>query len=192
MDKHYRLRNSSIDFAFYPSGGPIDELITTNALFQLLGRASAAWARLELMLDVLLLHINKESEAPELYKRHPNTFKEKIDLLRRWLKHPKLAPEADISRRSLSIFKELANTRNDVLHSCITAYDPQTETISFASLQPLGKDNFQLRTGEYSMNRLRVLLSLANNSTLALTEWADLVMPRLEDQEQTGNHFPAA
>jgi hypothetical protein len=124
MDKHYRLAHSSIDFVFYPSGGPVDA-ITTDALFQLLGRASAAWARLELMLDVLLLHINKESEAPELYKRHPNTFKEKVDLLKRWLKHPKLAPEADISRRSLSILKELANTRNDVLHSCITAYDPQ-------------------------------------------------------------------
>jgi hypothetical protein len=76
--------------------------------------------------------------------------------------------------------KELANTRNDVLHSCITAYDPQTEMISFASLQPQGNDTFQLRNGEYSLNRLRALLDMANKSTLALTELADLVMPRLE------------
>jgi hypothetical protein len=178
LEKHYRLKNSSIDFEFYPSGGPIDRKEGTEALFELLGRASAAWARMELMLDIILLHINKASESPEIYDpEHPVSFKRKLKLMKRWLKHPKLAPGRNIFRKSLAILKTLADTRNDVLHSHITSFDPQTGRIGFLSLRFLGDDNFQMQSGEYSVERLQALLEMATKSTLALTELADLVMP---------------
>jgi hypothetical protein len=67
FDRHYRLQSSAIDFEFWPTGGPIDGGPENDHLFALLGRASAAWSRMELLLDIILLHTNKSSESAELY-----------------------------------------------------------------------------------------------------------------------------
>jgi hypothetical protein len=178
MDRRYRLQGSTIDFEFRPTGGPIDDPFPNRKLFAAIGKASAAWARMELMLDIILLHINKESEAAAIYDpRYPRFFKQKLKLMKRWLRHLKLAADEATFRQTLAILKELANTRNDVLHSCITSYDRATERFNYISIRFLGDDRFEVKERAFFVEGLNQLYVMANKATLALTEVADLVMP---------------
>lgn len=182
MSLTYRLRHSEIDFSFAPTGGPIDDATPeASVVFEKLGRAAAAWARMEFLLDAILLHINKASESADLYNaRHAFGFKNKVDLLKRWLDHPALAPTKDLTKKVLSLTKELANSRNEILHSHLKAYDPATGVFTIQTIEFKGDDVFRVREGEFKLQALDVLFDLANRSTLALTEIGNAVFQREE------------
>ena len=56
MSLTYRLRGSKIDFSFSPTGGPMDDSSPhVRELFEKLGRAAAAWGKMEFLLDANLV-----------------------------------------------------------------------------------------------------------------------------------------
>ena len=178
MTKRYRLVNSQNDFEVHASGGPIDSPKTAAALFMALGHASAAWARMELMLDAVLMRINKVAESNELYNPvHPVGFKQKVDLMKKWLDHPKLSPHKETFRETLIIFKELANSRNDFLHSDIRAFDTATGQFTVANIKVMGNDTFRVREMDFNIEGVRVLADLSCRGALALSDWLDLLDP---------------
>jgi hypothetical protein len=180
MSLTYRLQHSEIDFSFSPTGGPIDEgSPEVSVLFEKLGRAAAAWARMEFLLDAILLHINKAGESQKLYNgRHAFGFKNKVDLLKRWLDHPSLAPTKELTKKVLSLAKELANSRNEILHSHLKVYDPRTGVFIIQTIEFKGDDVFHVHEGEFKVQALDVLFDLANRTTLALTEIANSIFRR--------------
>jgi hypothetical protein len=182
MPLTYRLRDSKIDFSFSPTGGPIDDTSPlVQELFNKLGRASAAWGRMEFLLDTILVHINKASESAELYDpRHAFGFKNKVELLKAWLDHPKLIASNELNKRVLSLTKELANSRNEILHSHLKHYDAATKEFTIQSIQYKGSDTFAVREGTLKLEALDVLADLANRSTLALTEIAGAIFQRAD------------
>ena len=177
MSLTYRLRGSKIDFSFSPTGGPIDDTsLHVRELFEKLGRAAAAWGRMEFLLDAILVHINKASESGELYEpRHAFGFKNKVDLLKDWLDHPKLLANKELNKKVLSLTKELANSRNEILHSHLKHYDAATQVFTIQNIQFMGNDIFHVRECQLKLEALDVLADLANRSTLALTEIAGAV-----------------
>src|SRR5688572_4819112 len=80
MPKEYRLMGE--DYKFSPTGGPIDSPKENADLFCTLGLAQAAWSRMEHMVTVLALHLNKEEASAALHDPDPaDAFRRKLKLL---------------------------------------------------------------------------------------------------------------
>lgn len=187
MAKRYRLDSPNIKFEVHASGGPIDDPESAAELFQALGHASAAWARMEFMLDAVLLRINKISESPSLYNPlHPTGFKQKIERIKKWLVHPKLAPHKEIMHKTLVIMKELSQPRNEFLHSDVRSYDRSTGIFSIANMKSIGDDRMRLKEINYHIDAVTHLTLFSRKGALALSEWIDIlddISPRSQIDE---------
>jgi len=138
-------QQAPIQFAFFR--GPIDDPSTPAVVFEAIGRAATAWARLEQHIDAVIFHINKKAHSEQLYREHPISFEGKIKMLKVWFnKHPALASHADDIRILTSRLKILSKeSRNPLLHSIFSEYDPATNTLYFQNIKSEGRDTFRIR-----------------------------------------------
>jgi hypothetical protein len=67
-------------------GGPVDDQSGAEVLFLELGRAVAAWARLEQQVEAILLHVNKREFSEDLFCEHTVSFTKKLSILKPWFK----------------------------------------------------------------------------------------------------------
>jgi hypothetical protein len=138
------LHTPEHEYNFKLTGGPLDDTASALDLFQALGHASSAWARLEQHVDIALMQINQADFSfgeKDLYDPiHPRTFSAKLDLLKDYFnKHPALAEDRGAIRELSGMIKEMSKERNQYLHSIVEAYDSSTQKVTFHSIQPQGK-----------------------------------------------------
>ena len=158
----FEIKDSN--YQFWAFGEPIDNPSDARELFQAIGHAISSWARMEHMIDALLVHLNKEAYAQELYEPdYPRNFKKRVELLQRWFKgHPELKPHADAMESVLPKMKTTAHTRHLLAHGSIDSYDATTREITFKSIQPRGNDSFSAQTETLHINGVYAVAELAN------------------------------
>ena len=142
-------------FPFYHCA--VDDPNTPRSVYTAIGRAAAAWARLEQHLDAVLFQVNKRRHSESLYEEHPRDFARKLKLLKKWFnKCPALAVHkqemAALTRNLRVLSREF---RNPMLHSIFARYDPQKQVLDFCSIRSMGGDNFNIRETRTDMQRLR-------------------------------------
>ncbi|MCU7937518.1 MAG: hypothetical protein KZQ99_22120 [Candidatus Thiodiazotropha sp. (ex Dulcina madagascariensis)] len=148
---------------FHFIDGPIDKPSNANILFQELGKAATAWARLEQQVEAILLHVNKQEFSDELFKDHPVSFTKKLKILKPWFK----------KHRALSSFKgsmieitsklwELADERNLYLHSILEDFDARSNIAVFHRIIPQGNDKFKLVRSEVPLEVISVFIETVN------------------------------
>lgn len=151
-----------LPMTFQFAGGPIEDRDSAASAFLALGHAASAWARLEQLIDAILIHINNIQFSKKLFDpEHPVSFRKKIKLLKRWFnKHPALAEHTDDIRTITSRLKELAEHRNTYLHSIFEAYDPVTKTLALHSLKFLGDDTFHAKSEKVTLEAIETFADL--------------------------------
>jgi hypothetical protein len=134
------------DFKLY--GGPLDDPERPTELFEALGFAACAWARMEQHLDTILIHVNKSEYSEKLYtERHPVMISGKIKLFKRWFnQHPALAGMAGMARLLTSGIKQISGNRHTFIHAALEAWDPETKTAKFHGIKFDGDDSFLAET----------------------------------------------
>ena len=175
------------DYQFWAFGGPIDIPSDASDLFQAIGHAISSWARMEHIIDALLVHLNKEAYAQELYEPdHPRNFRKKADLLKSWFKgHPELKSHADAVMSVLPKIKTTAHTRHLLAHGSIDSYDATTQEITFKSIRPRGDDNFSVRTETLHFEGVLAVAELANAGNKFLAALAmDVFGPDADERFQ--------
>lgn len=147
-------------------GGPIDSPDKATAAFASLGKAAAAWARLEQQIDAILMHVNKAEFSKELFDpEHPVSFKRKLRLMKAWFnKHPALAPYKDDVQTLISKAKVLAPHRNTYLHSIFEGYDAGTDVLTFRSLKYQGNSDFKVTRTRAKREAVEALAELSTKS----------------------------
>jgi hypothetical protein len=127
-------QRDSLEFAFYHSLVDDDPLVAAPAL-EALGRVAAAWSRMEVHLDALIVQVNKPDHSEVLFEAvHPISFSKKLDLLKRWFnRYPPLAEYRGdvrfITSRLKLLSKEdgkVALSRNVLLHAIPASFDAGT------------------------------------------------------------------
>jgi len=175
------------DYQFWAFGGPIDNPSDASDLFQAIGHAISSWARMEHIIDALLVHLNKAAYAQELFEPdYPRNFKKKVKLLQDWFKgHPELKSHADAVKSVLPIIKTTAHTRHLLAHGSIDSYDATTQEITFKSIRPRGNDNFLAQTETLPIEGVLAVAELANASNKFLAALAmDVFGPDSEERFQ--------
>ena len=181
----FEIRN--YDYQFWAFGGPIDDPKDAPELFQAIGHAISSWARMEHIIDALLVHLNKAAYAQEFYEPdHPRNFKKKTELLKSWFKgHPELKSHADDVMSVLAIMKTTAHTRHLLAHGSIDSYNAATRQITFKSIRPHGNDNFSARTETLHIEGVLAVAELANTSNKFLVALAmDVFGPDADERFQ--------
>lgn len=126
-------------------GGPVDNQLGAEELFLELGRAAAAWARLEQQVEAILLHVNKSEFSEDLVCKHPVSFTKKLSILKPWFKkHRALLQYNESFLEIASNLWALAEERNLYLHSVLESFDSQSNTAIFHRILPKGNDTFKL------------------------------------------------
>jgi len=158
----FEIKDSN--YKFWAFGGPIDSHADHPELFQAIGHAISSWARMEHILDALLVHLNKKAYAQDIYQPdHPRNFSKKADLLKKWFnRHPELKEYADDVMSVMPKMKTTAQTRHFLAHSSIEAYDAKSREITFKSIRPRGDDNL----AEYAQTYFASVVVIANVATL--------------------------
>jgi hypothetical protein len=137
-----------IEFAFYHALVDDDPKVAAPAL-EVLGRIAASWARMEHHLDALIVQVNKPHHDERLFARkHPVSFENKIDLLKKWFnQYEPLSEYQDDIRTLTQHLKTLASdkqnrflSRNLLTHAIPAAYDPASETVTLHHLKFVGED----------------------------------------------------
>ncbi len=151
------------NFAFY--GGAIDDPNTPRSVFTAVGRAAMAWARLELHLDAVILHVNKKDHSEELYREHPVSFDKKIDVVKRWFnQHPALLQHKDSMRELTRTFRILSKqARNPLIHSLFASYDAGKKELTLQNIRYMGDDNFKIREETISIEFVHALHRAIND-----------------------------
>lgn len=178
MSKRYRVVGSKSGFELYASGGPIDQPRKASRLFAKLGRAAAAWARMEMMLDAFIIRVNKPSENVHLYDdEHPVSFKRKMRLATKWLSHPAIIEHADLFRGAFSIIRDMAGLRNELTHSDVRSYDSTSGDFVLANMRSAGAGIFRLSEHTYNIADVDEMTHKCTRAALALSELLDLLPP---------------
>ena len=175
------------DYQFWAFGGPIDNPSDARELFPAIGHAISSWARMEHIIDALLVHLNKAAYAQELYEPdYPRNFKRKVELLQHWFKgHPELKQHADAVKSVLPIIKTTAHTRHLLAHGSIDSYDATTRKITFKSIRPHGNDSFSARTETLHIDGVLAVAELANTCNKFLAALAmDVFGPNADERFQ--------
>src|SRR5205085_4668870 len=94
--------------------------------------------------------------SDELFNpEHPNAFSGKVKLLKRWFNgHPGLGAHKDTIRELTSRLKILAKCRNQYLHSILTDYDPQSQTVKMSGIKYMGKGIFRFSNHEFPLTAM--------------------------------------
>ena len=115
-------------------------------LFRAIGLATSSWARLEMHIDMVLIHLNRPKHSKELYAEdHPIGFRSKIKLLKRWFnQHPALSHQSKALRALTPKFLELGKQRNIFLHSILSNYDPETKVATWRGIKPAAEETYRV------------------------------------------------
>ena len=150
--------------AFKFEGGPIDAPSEAGEAFSVIGHAAASWARLELLIDIILIHVNNAEFSSTIYEEvHPVSFSKKVRLLKRWFnQHPALTNHKEDIRELTSRLKVLSNDRGLYIHSQVEAYDTTTKTVTLRNLQYLGNDEFSISRHEVAITSIAIFCDLVN------------------------------
>ena len=177
MEPTFRL--SDTEHTFTPFGGPLDDRAQT-ALIADIGQAVMAWARLEYILTVLAVHINKRTASSILHHPDPTTkLRGLIKLVRKWLKNHEpfsnfRTPEDDKFFESLL---ELTDLRNEIVHALLESTDATSKTFTTRRILRTGKDTWSPITAVYSTETPQVLAARATLAARHFIEICKLVFP---------------
>ena len=179
----FRLRGS--DFSFKPLGGPLDN-DPENAWFAAWGRAAAEFARMEHMLAVLVIHINKEAASKVLYEPNPsNSFKALIVILRKWLaEHPDFEAFKDVDEdeKFFDALNEISDRRNDIAHGLLLSVEDGS--FKLARIKKAGKDEWRTSVKIFDASMPASIAKLSGIATRHLVEIAKTVFPHEDDQSR--------
>lgn len=146
-------------------GGPIDYPSNADTLFQELGKATAAWARLEQQVEAILLHINKKKFSDELFKDHPVSFTKKLTILNSWFKkHQALSEHKEALLEITSKLWGLAEERNLYLHSILEDFDIESKIAVFHRILPRGSDEFKFLRSEVPLESISSFIDVVNRT----------------------------
>lgn len=124
-------------------GGPLENPSHYPDLFQALGEAAMAWARMEQHVDAILVQLNKADHSPDLTPiynpRHPKPFFDKLELLGDYFnKHPALARYKDAVTDFRMGLSGLAPERNFIFHGILEDFDEKAGEYVINKMTPLG------------------------------------------------------
>jgi len=123
MSPTFKLRGGK--FTFTPLDGPIDQE-PRSPLFDEIGHAILACARLEFLVTALVMHVNKEGASKALHDPDPwATHKALLKLLFKWLReHPEYATLAPMhDEKFYDALLADADLRNEFAHSFLESID---------------------------------------------------------------------
>ena len=144
-------------------GGPVDNQSGAEGLFLELGRAAAAWARLEQQVEAILLHVNKREFSEDLFCEHPVSFTKKLSILKPWFKkHEALLQYNEPFLEIASKLWALADERNLYLHSVLESFDSQSNKSIFHRILPKGHDEFKLVMSEVPLENISSFAEVVN------------------------------
>lgn len=144
-------------------GGPVDNQSDAGSLFLELGRAAAAWARLEQQVEAILLHVNKREFSGDLFCEHPVSFTKKLAILKSWFKqHKALSQYNGPFLEIASKLWALADERNLYLHSVLESFDPQSNKAIFHRILPKGNDEFKLVINVVPLENISSFVEVVN------------------------------
>lgn len=133
-----------------------DKMAEAAELFRAIGLAVCSWSRLEVQIDMTLIHLNQPKHSIELHDPdHPVGFKSKIKLLKRWFnQHPALKGQTEALRKLAPQLLKLNRERNTFLHSILQTYDPTTQTAVWRGIKPAGPETFNMGLHQGSVGQL--------------------------------------
>ena len=144
-------------------GGPVDNQSDAEVLFLELGKAAAAWARLEQQVEAILLHVNKRGFSEDLFCEHPFSFTKKLSILKPWFKkHEALLQFKEPLLEIVSKLWALADERNLYLHSVLESFDSQSNKAIFHRILPKGNDEFMLVMNEVPLEKISSFVEVVN------------------------------
>lgn len=179
----YRIQGQTL--AVTPMGGPLDHDPKPCVIADI-GAALAAFTRLEYMVCAVGLHINKKEASAALHDPDPSEkFSRMIKLVRKWLsQHPDLAhtwpPGSDF------MFDELAkdaDMRNALAHNFLHSFDPDIGNVELIGIKRTGKDEWEHRAYDVSINHIRGLAQRATMATRHFVTIADSLFLRPDNDE---------
>jgi len=126
---------------------------------------------MEHLINALLVHINKEAFSKTIYRdTHSVAFKAKVDLLKRWFNnHPKLNTYSDDVMAVMPKLKQLADTRNLLMHAAIQSFDNATGEIVLKTIERSGEDTFRFATESLNVEAAHAISELTTKANLFLT-----------------------
>jgi hypothetical protein len=169
-------------YVFKPLSGPLEQTPHPK-FFADLGYALAAWARMEHLLAVLVIHINKKASSSILHEPDPQSkFSKLLRLYAKWLKkHPSYAHLK--TQHDAAFFQGLfqqAELRNVFTHGVVTSYDEITGEFTLAHLKRIGADTWKFREVQYSGQALEKFSDLTN---LAHRHFVEVAKAQFEEVE---------
>jgi hypothetical protein len=149
--------------------GPLEDIDRAIPALGAFGLAVMSWARLEIHLDALLIHLNKRRFSKELFDEdHPVSFSRKLRLLKRWFRHKALAEYKPAIDKLSGQMKMLSARRNEYLHALLSAYDAKTDEITLRSIHYAGNDEFRIQLHTLNTKKLASFAAAATNTNRAL------------------------
>jgi hypothetical protein len=143
--------------------GPVDDPSDAEVLFLELGKAAAAWARLEQQVEAILLHVNKKEFSEDLFCEHPVSFTKKLSILKPWFKtHKALLQYKEPFLEVASKLWDLAEERNLYLHSVLESFNSQSSVAIFHRILPKGNDEFKLVMSAVPLENISSFVEVVN------------------------------
>ena len=160
-----------------PIGGPLD-VSPPPHIVTAIGAAISSFARLEYMVTVIGLHVNKHAADAILYKRDPNSkFPEMLRLVRKWMSCHSAYKQARTSTDDF-FYGELqkdTDFRNDLAHAFLHSFDPVTGDAELRSIRRTGKETWEHRAIDTGLIQIKALADQANLATRHFVEIAKLI-----------------
>jgi hypothetical protein len=133
---------------------------------------------MEHMVTALTIHINKAEASAALHEPDPaDAFKRKVKLLENWLmNHPAYAAVVDDwHARFFLRLKEMAETRNTIIHGHLRAYDRSARKFEIGIIRRAGKDTWRVQTVQFHIEALQEIADLSNMANKELVRIADAI-----------------
>jgi len=163
-----------VSHTFLLDGGPLENPENFQSALFTIGFITAAWARLEQQIDMIIIQVNKaqhSTETRELYDpEHPASFSRKIKVLKKYFnQHPALKAHKAAMQDFTPKLKKLSQHRNACVHAILEAYDSATDTIKLNSIKFEGNDTFTATDRTLAISTIQALAVNINQANRFLT-----------------------
>lgn len=169
-------------YEFKPLSGPLEQTPRPD-FFADFGYALAAWSRMEHLLTLLVIHINKKASSAILHEPDPQAkFTKLLKLYGKWMgRHPEFAPMR--SPHSEVFFQGLlkqADIRNEFAHGAVSHYDEATGDFKLLLTKRVGPDTWRMRETKYAGEVLKRFSHLTNLAHRHFVEVAKALFEKID------------
>lgn len=159
---------------------PALRLMIGDKEYRAIGHTSAQWALFETQLDFVLMVLTQQPSTQNLWKNIPQSFKKRLDILRRAAKVALVNDPAPLSEllEIVSAASSLRGLRDDIVHGQwkIHRAHPRAATTTGVLVYSRGSP-VKRREVAFSAERVESIAAQISHACLRLFEWIHKYVP---------------